>query len=189
MKIFYGSNSIALATSIAVILDAKYEEPLFKGLGRLSTVKFSDGEISPTFNESLRDKRVYIIQSTNSPGDNIVELMLTLDAARRASAKEIVAVIPYFAYARQDRKDAHRTAIGAKVMMDAFCGAGANRILTIDLHAAQLEGFCNLPIDHIHGFSVFRSLLKQLHSESEAQGRKFVLCSPDVGGIKRVSVK
>lgn len=187
MKIFSGSNSSVLARSIVTCLLDRYEDKDFKELANLKIKKFSDGEISPEFLESLRDQRIYIIQSTNSPGDNIVELMLILDAARRACAKEIIAVIPYFAYARQDRKDSHRTAIGAKVMMDVFQSCGANRILTIDLHAAQIEGFCNMPIDHIHGFAIFKRTILSLNEQSIKEGRQLVLCSPDVGGVKRVS--
>lgn len=146
--------------------------------GRLKIDTFSDGEFSPQFQETIREKRVFLICSTNTP-EKILKLMLAIDAAKRASAKEIVAVVPYFGYSRQDRKEGARGAIGAKVMSDMLSAAGIHRLMTMDLHAAQIQGFLNLPVDHINGNSVFKNYFINVEADL------YTVCSPDAGGVKR----
>ena len=141
---------------------------------------FSDGEFSPQFKETIRNHQVFLICSTNTP-EKILKMLLTIDAAKRASASEIVAVIPFFGYARQDRKEGSRGAIGAKAMADILSAVGINRLITIDLHAAQIQGFFNTPVDHINGYNVFSSYLKKITAGS------YTICSPDAGGVKRAS--
>lgn len=172
VKIFSGNESLYLAEKIA----QSYGKPL----GEVTLQKFSDGEISPYFNESVRGCDVFIIQSTFAPSDNIMELLLMVDAARRASAKYVTVVMPYFGYARQDRKDKPRVAIGAKLIANLIAAAGANRIMTCDLHADQIQGFFDIPVDHLDGTSVFVPYVKSLELED------LLFASPDVGGVKRV---
>lgn len=146
--------------------------------GELKIDTFSDGEFSPQLLEAVRNQRVFLVCSTDSP-EKIVKLLLAVDAAKRASASEIVAVIPYFGYSRQDRREGARGAIGAKVMADVFSSVGITRLITADLHAAQIQGFFNIPVDHVGIHKVFSDYLKRL-----PEG-KYCVCSPDAGGVKR----
>jgi len=139
--------------------------------------RFSDGEIWVKYGENIRGLDVFLIQSTNPPAENVMELLIMIDAAKRASAKTITAVIPYFGYARQDRKDQPRVAITAKLMANLLTVAGADRIITMDLHAAQIQGYFDIPFDHLYGSSVFKNNI-ELHKKN------LVVVSPDVGGIK-----
>lgn len=140
--------------------------------------RFSDGEFSPQFQESIRNQQVFLICSTNTP-EKILKLALAVDGAKRASAAEIVAVIPYYGYSRQDGKEGSRGAIGAKVMADIFSAVGIHRVISVDLHAAQIQGFFNLPVDHISGFGIFQEFLDGAASDH------YTICSPDAGGVKR----
>ena len=151
-------------------------------LGQLEITPFSDGEFQPQFEESVRGASVYIIQSTIPPADNLMELLLTIDAAKRASADEVVAVIPYFGWARQDRKDRPRVAIGAKLVANLLRAAGTDRVMTYDLHAGQIQGFFDIPVDHVYASKVFLPYIKS---------RKFknlAIAAPDMGGAKRANV-
>jgi len=169
--IFSGKNSFILAEKISQV----YGKPL----GSVSLEKFSDGEMSPSYNESVRGSDVFIIQSTIPPADNILELLLMIDAAKRASVNSVTVVVPYFGYARQDRKDKPRVAIAAKLMANILSAAGAQRILTMDLHADQIQGFFDIPVDHMDGSAVFVPYLKSLELS------EIIFASPDVGGVKR----
>jgi ribose-phosphate pyrophosphokinase len=171
VKIFSGSASNYLAKEIA-----KYYG---KDLGAVTTLRFSDGEMSPSFDESVRGCDVFIIQSTFPTADNLMELLLMIDAARRASAHYVTAVIPYFGYSRQDRKDRPRVGIGAKLIGNLLTAAGADRLMTIDLHAGQIQGFMDFPVDHLEGNAIFVPYLKSLNLEN------IVFASPDVGGVVR----
>ena len=171
VKIFSGSASNYLAKDIA-----KYYG---KDLGAATTLKFSDGEMSPSFDESVRGCDVFLIQSTFPSSDNLMELLLMIDAARRASAHYVTAVIPYFGYSRQDRKDRPRVGIGAKLIGNLLTAAGADRLMTIDLHAGQIQGFMDFPVDHLEGNAIFVPYLKSLHLEN------IIFASPDVGGVVR----
>jgi ribose-phosphate pyrophosphokinase len=171
VKIFSGSATTYLAEKIA---DA-YGEPL----GKVNYQHFSDGEMSPYISESVRGHDVFLVQSTFAPADNFLELMLMIDAARRASAENVNVIIPYFGYARQDRKDKPRVAIAAKLIANLISAAGADRLMTCDLHADQIQGFFDIPVDHLDGNYIFVPYLKSL-------GLKDIMfASPDVGGIKR----
>jgi ribose-phosphate pyrophosphokinase len=171
VKIFSGSATTYLADKIA----NAYGEPL----GEVNYQQFSDGEMSPFIKESVRGHEVFIIQSTFPPSDNLMELLLMVDAAKRASAKSVNVVIPYFGYARQDRKDKPRVAIAAKLIANLISAAGADRIMACDLHADQIQGFFDIPVDHLDGSYIFVPYLKSL-------GLKDIMfASPDVGGIKR----
>ncbi|MBS1507839.1 MAG: ribose-phosphate pyrophosphokinase [Bacteroidetes bacterium] len=171
VKIFSGSATTYLAEKIA---DA-YGEPL----GKVNYQHFSDGEMSPYISESVRGHDVFLVQSTFAPSDNFMELMLMIDAAKRASAENVNVIIPYFGYARQDRKDKPRVAIAAKLIANLISAAGADRIMTCDLHADQIQGFFDIPMDHLDGNYIFVPYLKSL-------GLKDIMfASPDVGGIKR----
>ena len=150
-------------------------------LGKSSVVKFSDGEFVPSFDETVRGKHVFIVQSTFAPTENLFELLLMIDAAKRASAYKIIAVIPYFGFARQDRKDRPRVSIGAKLMADLLTAAGVSRVMTMDLHADQIQGFFNVPVDHIYASSIFVPYIKSLELED------LVIASPDMGGAKRAN--
>lgn len=167
--IFAGGSNIPLAKKIASRID--------KPLGMIELKRFSDGEIWVKYGENIRGSDVFIIQSTNPPSDNLIELLIMIDAAKRASAKTITAVIPYFGYARQDRKDQPRVAITAKLMANLLTVAGTDRIITMDLHAAQIQGFFDIPFDHLYGSSVFKDKI-ELHKKN------LIVVSPDVGGIK-----
>src|SRR5882757_210311 len=171
VKIFSGSATTYLAEKIA---DA-YGEPL----GKVNYQHFSDGEMSPYISESVRGHDVFLVQSTFAPADNFLELMLMIDAARRASAENVNVIIPYFGYARQDRKDKPRVAIAAKLIANLISAAGADRIMTCDLHADQIQGFFDIPLDHLDGNYVFVPYLKSLNLKN------IMFASPDVGGIKR----
>ena len=150
-------------------------------LGKSSVVQFSDGEFVPSFDETVRGKHVFIVQSTFAPTENLFELLLMIDAAKRASAYKIIAVIPYFGFARQDRKDRPRVSIGAKLMADLLTAAGVSRVMTMDLHADQIQGFFNVPVDHIYASSIFVPYIKSLNLED------LVIASPDMGGAKRAN--
>ncbi|MGB0869232.1 MAG: ribose-phosphate pyrophosphokinase [Flavobacteriales bacterium] len=148
-------------------------------LGNVIISEFSDGEFQPSFEETIRGDYVFIIQSTPPPSDNLMELLLMIDAAKRASAKHIVAVMPYFGLARQDRKDKPRVPIGAKLVANMLYAAGATRIMTMDLHADQIQGFFEVPVDHLYASSVFIEYVKGLNLDN------LVMASPDMGGSKR----
>jgi ribose-phosphate pyrophosphokinase len=150
--------------------------------GRTAVLEFSDGEFQPYFEESVRGCIVFIIQSTFPPSDNLMELLLLIDAAKRASAYQIVAVMPYLGWARQDRKDKPRCSIGAKLVADLLASAGANRIMTMDLHADQIQGFFNVPVDHLYGSMLFVPYIKNLGLQN------LVIAAPDMGGTKRANV-
>jgi ribose-phosphate pyrophosphokinase len=171
VKIFSGRSTIYLAEKIA----HAYGEPL----GKVDYKQFSDGEIAPYIAESVRGHDVFIVQSTFAPADNFMELMLMIDAAKRASAENVNVIIPYFGYARQDRKDKPRVAIAAKLIANLISAAGADRIMTCDLHADQIQGFFDIPLDHLDGNYVFVPYLKSLNLQN------IMFASPDVGGIKR----
>lgn len=171
VKIFSGSNSQYLAESIAT----EYGRPL----GGYTCRTFSDGEISPMYEESVRGCDVFLIQSIPPPADNLLELLLMVDAARRASAHYVTVVLPYFGYARQDRKDKPRVAIAAKLVANLLTASGVDRIMTIDLHAGQIQGFFDKPVDHLEGTSVFVPYVKALGLDD------ILIASPDVGGAAR----
>lgn len=171
IKLFPGSGSMSLAENIA----ASYGKPL----GELTLSRFSDGEIQPSFNESIRGSDVFLIQSTHQPTDNLLELLLMIDAAKRASAHYITAVVPYFGYARQDRKDKPRVAVGAKLIANLISAAGAHRIMTMDLHAAQIQAFFDIPVDHLDASIIFVPHIKALNLPN------LTIASPDMGGSYR----
>lgn len=171
VKIFSGSASRYLAEKIA--------KSYGQELGKASLLKFSDGEFQTSYEETVRGSDVLIIQSTFPPSDNLFELLLMIDAAKRASAGEIIAVLPYFGYARQDRKDQPRVAIGAKMVANLLSAAGATRIITMDLHADQIQGFFEKPVDHLFASTIFLPYVKSLNLEN------LTIASPDMGGSKR----
>ena len=150
-------------------------------LGKSSCPRFSDGEFEPCYEETIRGSYVFIVQSTFPSADNLWELLLMIDAAKRASAYKIIAVMPYFGYARQDRKDKPRVSIGAKLVADVLTKAGIDRLITVDLHADQIQGFFDAPVDHMYASSIFVPYIKQLNLPN------LVIASPDVGGTKRAN--
>jgi ribose-phosphate pyrophosphokinase len=150
-------------------------------LGNIKITEFSDGEFQPSFEENIRGNDIFIIQSTFPPTDNLFELMMMIDAAKRASARNIVAVIPYFGFARQDRKDRPRVSIASKLIANLLSAAGVNRIITIDLHADQIQGFFECPVDHLFASSIFVPYLKALNLP------RISMASPDTGGTKRAA--
>lgn len=150
-------------------------------LGDSEVTVFSDGEFQPSFTESVRGSTVFILQSTFPPAENLMELLLTIDAAKRASAYKVIAVMPYFGWARQDRKDKPRVSIGAKLVANLLCAAGVDRIMTCDLHADQIQGFFDIPVDHIYASKVFIPYLKSLKIKDLA------IAAPDMGGAKRAN--
>lgn len=150
-------------------------------LGELEVTPFSDGEFQPKFTESVRGASVYILQSTIPPADNLMELLLTIDAAKRASADKVIAVIPYFGWARQDRKDKPRVAIGAKLVANLLRAAGADRVMACDLHADQIQGFFDIPVDHIYASRVFIPYIRKRNMPNLA------IAAPDMGGAKRAN--
>jgi len=150
-------------------------------LSKVSILEFSDGEFQPYYEESVRGCIVFIIQSTFPPSDNVMELLLMIDAAKRASALQIVAVMPYMGFTRQDRKDKPRCSIGAKLLADLLSAAGANRIMTMDLHADQIQGFYNVPVDHLYASALFVPYIKNLQLDN------LVVVAPDMGGAKRAN--
>jgi ribose-phosphate pyrophosphokinase len=168
-KIFSGSSNLLLAEKIA--------HKLNKPLGLIELKRFSDGEIWVKYLENIRGSDVFIVQSTNPPAENLMELLIMVDAAKRASAQRITAVIPYFGYSRQDRKDQPRVSITAKLVANLITIAGADRVITMDLHAAQIQGFFDIPFDHLYGSSIFSGLFNEFKEN-------LVVVSPDVGGIK-----
>lgn len=155
-----------------------------RNLGRVNVEKFADGEMTVQFKEYVRGHKVFLICSTNN-SDNIMRLMLAADAARRASANEVVAIMPYYGYARQDRKDGLRGAVGAKVVANMLVANGVDRIVAIDLHSDQIQGFFNMPVDHISGWNIFLPELRRMLQHEEVSD--VTLCSPDAGGVKRVN--
>ena len=171
VKLFAGSGTTVLAANIA----AAYGQEL----GDVVLSRFSDGEFQPHFNESVRGCDVFLIQSTNPPTDNLMELLMMTDAARRASAHYVTAVIPYFGLARQDRKDKPRVAIGSKLVANILVAAGINRIMTMDLHAAQIQGFFDIPVDHLDASVIFVPYIKSLGLGN------LTVASPDMGGSYR----
>ncbi|MDR1672627.1 MAG: ribose-phosphate pyrophosphokinase [Bacteroidales bacterium] len=173
LKIFTGSASQELSDKIA--------KSLGTDLGQCPILRFSDGEFQPAFDESVRGATVFIIQATFPPAEHLFELLLMIDAAKRASADKVVAVIPYFGYARQDRKDRPRCAIGAKLVANLLCAAGVDRMMAMDLHADPIQGFFDVPVDHLHASSIFVPYLKNLNLEN------MVIAAPDVGGTKRAN--
>ena len=151
-------------------------------LGELEITPFSDGEFQPQYTESVRGASVYIIQSTVPPADNLMELLLAIDAAKRASADEVVAVMPYYGWARQDRKDRPRVAIGAKLVANLLRAAGADRVMTCDLHAGQIQGFFDIPVDHVYASKVFIPYIR------DRKFKNLAIAAPDMGGAKRANV-
>lgn len=170
-KIFACTQSKALAQKIAECYGTK--------LGNVIFSYFSDGEFQPSFEESVRGKRVFIIGSTDPGSDHLMEMLLMLDAAKRASAKHVTAVLPYFGWARQDRKDKPRVPIAAKLVARLLETAGATRIITMDLHADQIQGFFEKPVDHLYASTIFLPFVESLHLED------LCIASPDMGGSKR----
>lgn len=173
IKIFGCRASMYLAERIAASFGTE--------LGNSSVTVFSDGEFQPVLNESVRGCTVFIIQSTFPPAENLMELLLMIDAAKRASAYKVVAVIPYFGFARQDRKDKPRVSIGAKLTADLLTAAGVDRVMTMDLHADQIQGFFNVPVDHIYASSLFVPYVEKLNLD------KLTISAPDMGGSKRAN--
>ena len=173
IKIFSGSSTKYLAEKIA----NSYKTPL----GKVSVQHFADKEFQPCFEETVRGDYVFIVQSTFAPAENLLELLFLIDAARRASAYKIVAVIPYFGFARQDRKDRPRVSIAAKLVSNLLATAGVSRIITMDLHADQIQGFFDVPVDHLYASRIFAKYLESLHLDN------LVIASPDTGGTKRAN--
>ncbi|MFO8066905.1 MAG: ribose-phosphate pyrophosphokinase [Bacteroidales bacterium] len=173
VSIFPGSASHYLAEKIAKDYGIH--------LGKVVLSKFCDGEFQPSFEETLRGHDVFIIQSTFPPSENLMELLLLIDAAKRASANQVIAVIPYFGFARQDRKDKPRVPIGAKLVANILVAAGVNRIITMDLHADQIQGFFDVPVDHLYASSIFVPYIKNLDLPN------LVMASPDTGGTRRAA--
>ena len=171
-KIFSGTGSQALAEEICKSYGSR--------LGKVNIQRFSDGEILPTFMESIRGDFVFLVQSTHSPAENLMELLLMIDAAKRASAYKIIAVIPYYGYARQDRKDRPRVAIGSKLVANMIQAAGANRLITMDLHAPQIQGYFDIPVDHLDSHAVFIPYIENLRLEN------LTFAAPDVGSANRI---
>lgn len=172
-KIFSGTNSRYMAEEICKDLGVK--------LGEMNIQRFADGEFEVSFEESIRGCEVYLVQSTFPNSDNLMELLLMIDAAKRASAKSIAAVMPYFGWARQDRKDKPRVSIAAKLVADLLMAAGVDRVITMDLHADQIQGFFDVPVDHLYASSVFIPYIQSLNLEN------LVIATPDVGGAKRAN--
>jgi ribose-phosphate pyrophosphokinase len=172
VKIFSGTGSKYLAEKIA----RKFGEPL----GRVNIQRFSDGEIGVEFQESIRGRFVFLIQSTFSPTDNLMELLLMIDAARRASAYKVIAVIPYYGFARQDRKDRPRVAIGSKLVANMLVAAGTDRVVTMDLHAPQIQGYFDIPVDHLDSSAIFIPYIESL------QLANLTFAAPDVGSANRI---
>ena len=172
-KIFSGTKSHYLAEAICAELGVE--------LGKMNIQRFADGEFEVSFEESIRGCEVFLVQSTFPNTDNLMELLLMIDAAKRASAKSVIAVIPYFGWARQDRKDKPRVSIAAKLVADLLSTAGIDRLITMDLHADQIQGFFNVPVDHLYASSVFIPYIESLNLKD------LVIATPDVGGAKRAN--
>lgn len=173
LKVFSCRSSMSLAQKIADSLGIE--------VGKSSVTMFNDGEFQPCFDESVRGDMVFIVQSTNPPAENLLELLLMVDAAKRASAYKVIAVIPYFGFARQDRKDRPRVSIGSKLAADLLGAAGVDRIITMDLHADQIQGFFNVPVDHLFGSAIFAPYIENLKLEN------LTISAPDMGGSKRAN--
>ena len=173
IKIFSGSASRYIAEEIAASYGVS--------LGKSSFIEFSDGEFQTSFEETVRGSYVFIVQSTFPPARNLMELLQMIDAARRASAYKVVAVIPYFGFARQDRKDKPRVSIGAKLVANLLTASGVDRIMTLDLHADQIQGFFDVPVDHLYASSVFVPHIKEMNLDN------LVMAAPDMGGTKRAN--
>lgn len=173
LKIFTGTATTYLTSKICNSVGVD--------LGKSSCPVFADGEFEPCYEETIRGSHVFIVQSTFPPSDNLMELLLMIDAAKRASAYKIIAVLPYFGFARQDRKDKPRVSIGAKLVADLLSAAGVDRVITMDLHADQIQGFFNVPVDHLYASSLFIPFIKKMGL------RDVVIASPDVGGTKRAN--
>ncbi|MBW6491352.1 MAG: ribose-phosphate pyrophosphokinase [Lentimicrobium sp.] len=173
VNIFAGRATRYLAEKIAISYGKK--------LGDVLVTDFSDGEFQPSFEENVRGNDLFIVQSTFAPSDNLFELLLMIDAAKRASARHIIAVIPYFGFARQDRKDKPRVSIAAKLVANLLTAAGVQRIITIDLHADQIQGFFDVPVDHLYASSIYIPYIKQLNLPN------LVMASPDTGGTRRAA--
>ena len=171
-KIFAGTGSEHLAAQIC--------KKFVISNGKINIQKFSDGEIQPIFLESIRGDFVFLVQSTYAPADNLMELLLMIDAARRASAYKIIAVLPYYGYARQDRKDRPRVAIGSKLVANMLVAAGADRVITMDLHAPQIQGYFDIPVDHLDSSAVFIPYITQLKLKN------LTFAAPDVGATNRI---
>lgn len=172
VKIFSGTHSQYLAEKISQSFGAK--------LGDIKIQQFSDGEFQPVFQESIRGDYVFLVQSTYAPSDNLMELLMMIDAAKRASAGYITAVIPYFGFARQDRKDKPRVSIASKLVANLLTVAGADRVMTMDLHAPQIQGFFDIPVDHLDSSAIFIPYIEKLNLEN------LTFASPDVGSTNRV---
>ncbi len=173
IKVFAGTKSRYMGEEICKELGIE--------LGKMNIQHFADGEFEVSFEESIRGCEVYLVQSTFPNCDNLMELLLMIDAAKRASAKSVIAVMPYFGWARQDRKDKPRVSIAAKLVSDLLVAAGVDRVITMDLHADQIQGFFNVPVDHLYGSSVFLPYIESLHLDN------LVIATPDVGGAKRAN--
>jgi ribose-phosphate pyrophosphokinase len=173
LKVFTGRNTRHLTEKIC--------DSLGVDLGKTSCPVFADGEFEPCYEETIRGSHVFIVQSTPPSADNLLELLLMIDAAKRASAYKVIAVIPYFGYARQDRKDKPRVSIGAKLVSDLISVAGVDRVITMDLHADQIQGFFNVPVDHLYASAHFIPYIEKMGLED------IVIASPDVGGTKRAN--
>ena len=173
IKVFSCRGSQHIAERIAQALKLE--------LGKSEVTVFSDGEFQPAFNESVRGATVFIVQSTYPPVENLFELLLMIDAARRASAYKVIAVMPYFGWARQDRKDRPRVSIGAKMVANMLAAAGCDRVMTVDLHADQIQGFFDFPVDHIYASTIFLPYLRSLNIEDLS------IAAPDMGGAKRAN--
>jgi ribose-phosphate pyrophosphokinase len=173
IKLFSGSATRYLSEKIA--------DSYGVTLGRTLIQRFADGEFQTSYEETVRGSNVFIIQSTFQPSENLLELLLMIDAAKRASAYKIIAVIPYFGFARQDRKDRPRVSIGAKLIADLLTTAGISRVMTMDLHADQIQGFFNVPVDHLYASSIFVPYIRSLNLEN------LTIAAPDMGGSKRAN--
>lgn len=173
LKLFSCTSARYMAENIANHLGVK--------LGESSVTQFSDGEFQPRFDESVRGCSVFIVQSTFPPAENLLELLLMIDAAKRASAYKVIAVIPYFGLARQDRKDRPRVSIGAKMVANLLESAGVDRVMTIDLHADQIQGFFDVPVDHLYASSLFVDHIKKMNLPH------LTVSAPDMGGSKRAN--
>ncbi|MBU0764448.1 MAG: ribose-phosphate pyrophosphokinase [Bacteroidetes bacterium] len=173
IKFFAGTASQEMAEKIVKSYGTE--------LGKSSLLRFSDGEFQPSYEETVRGMNVFIIQSTFPPTDNLMELLLMIDAAKRASAYKVIAVMPYFGFARQDRKDQPRVSIGAKLVANLLHAAGVDRVMTMDLHADQIQGFFNVPVDHLYASTIFVPYMKELGIED------LVIAAPDMGGARRAN--
>ena len=183
MELFTCDASRDFAEKVVESLNAtiREDEKPFT-LGDMKVSHFSDGEFQPHYEQSVRGATTFILQSTFPPADNLMELLLSIDAAKRASADKVIAILPYFGWARQDRKDKPRVAIGAKLAANLLTAAGADRIMTCDLHAEQIQGFFDIPVDHVYGSKVFIPVISGMHLDNLA------IAAPDMGGAKKANI-